>query len=82
MHNVPVPVNNHIPYQALPGRQPHLLPPLEGGHHGDLDVKSHGNLARVREIAAIATIEATIEQRLARSDKRNQIATIETKQAI
>ena len=31
MHNALVPINAHTPYQALLGRQPHLLPPLGGG---------------------------------------------------
>ena len=39
MHNAFTSINNHTPYQALLGRQPHLLPPFEGGYYGDLDVK-------------------------------------------
>ena len=34
MHNALVCINNHTPYQALLGRQPNLLPPLEGGYYG------------------------------------------------
>ena len=73
-------INNHTPYQALLGCQPHLLPPLEGGYYGDLDVKGGGgqhDLARVREIAAISIIEATAKQRLARGDKRQQVAALQ-----
>ena len=77
MHNALVCINNHTPYQALLGRQPHLLPPLEGGYHGDLDVKGQNNLARVREIAAVSIIEATAKQRLARGDKRQQVAALQ-----
>ena len=64
-------------YQALLGRQPHLLPQLGGGYFGDLDVKGQNNLARVREIVAVAIIEATIEVRLQRSDKHNQVVALE-----
>ena len=32
MHNALVCINQHIPYQALLGRQPNLVPPLEGGY--------------------------------------------------
>ena len=35
------------------------------------------NLARVREIAAVAIIEAAAKQRLVRYDKRNQIASLD-----
>ena len=62
MRNAFVCINNRTPCQALLGRQPSLLPPLEGGYYGDLDVKGQNDLARVREIAAIATIEATAKQ--------------------
>ncbi|MEM7304697.1 MAG: TIGR04211 family SH3 domain-containing protein, partial [Pseudomonadota bacterium] len=44
-----------------------------------LDVKGQNNLARVREIAAIAIIEATAKQRLARGDKRQQVAALQIK---
>ena len=64
MHNAIVCINNHTPYQALLGRQPSLLPPLEGGYHGDLDVKGQKEIARVREFAAISVIEATAKQRV------------------
>ena len=77
LHNALVCINQHTPYQALLGRQPHLLPPLEGGYHGDLDVKGQNNLARVREIVAIAITEATAKQRLQRGAKGNQVGAIE-----
>ena len=73
MHNALVSSNNHTFDQALLGRQFHLLPPLEGGYNGDLDIKGQHNLAHVREIVAVATIEATPNQRSFRGDKRNQI---------
>ena len=34
MHDVFGSINSHTPYQVLFGRQPHPLPPLEGGYHG------------------------------------------------
>ena len=43
MHDALASINNHTPYQALLGRQPHLLPPLEGGYYGDLGVKGQNN---------------------------------------
>lgn len=39
VHGVLVRINEHAAYQAFLGRQPHLPHPLEGGCHGDLDVK-------------------------------------------
>ena len=59
MHNALVCINNHTPYQALLGRQSHLLPSLKGGCYGNLDVKGQNNLARVSEIAAAGTIRGT-----------------------
>ena len=73
MHNALTSINNHIPYQALLGRQPHLLPQLGGGYFGGLDVRGQNNLAMVREIVAVAIIEATAKQRLARRDYHKQI---------
>ena len=54
MHNALVLINNHTLYQAVLGREPHLLPPLEGGYHGYLDVNGQHDLARTGEIAAVA----------------------------
>ena len=56
------------------GRQPHLLLPLEGGYLEDFDVRGQNDLAGVREIAAVAIIEATVEARLRRGDYHKQIA--------
>ena len=72
MHNALTSINNHTPYQALLGRQPHLLPPLEGWYFGDLDVRGRNNLARVRETAAVVIIEAIAKARLARGDYHKQ----------
>ena len=77
MRNAFVCINNHTPYQVLLGRQPHLLPPLEGGYYGDLDVTGQHNLARVKEIAAISIIEPTAKQRFARGDKRQQVVALQ-----
>ena len=73
MHNAPTCINNHTQYQALLGRHPICYPHLEGGYFGDLDVRGQNDLARVREIAALAPIEATTEQRLARGDYHKQV---------
>lgn len=35
-------------------------------YHGDLDTKGQNNLVRVREMVAVAIIETTVKQRLAR----------------
>ena len=61
-------INAHTPYQASLGRQPHLLPLLEGGHHGDHDVTGQNNIARVGEIAGVAIHEAIARQMFARGD--------------
>ena len=73
-----MPINGRTPCQALLGRQPHLLAPFEGGYFGDFDVNGQNNLARVRDIAVVSIIEPTAKQRLARGDKRNMIAAMET----
>ena len=78
MHKAFVPINAHTPYQALLGIRPHSVQPLEGGHHGDLDIKGQIDHARVREFVAGAIIEATAKQRLARGGKRNKVASMET----
>ena len=75
-------INSSTPYQALLGRQPAMLPPLEGGHagqchdHARVETNEH-NRARVREIAAINIIEATAQQRLERVDRSNSRPAIE-----
>ena len=69
-------VNTSTPYNALLGRQPAMLPPLEGGHSGEIDSMARAETnahdhARVREVAAINIIEATAHQRLERVDRSN-----------
>lgn len=62
MHNAFVPFNNQTVYQASLGRQPHPSQFLEGGYHGDPDAEGQHNLARAREIVAVAAIVATVGQ--------------------
>lgn len=69
MYNALISITDHTPYRALFRRQPALLPPLEGGYHGDLDATGQNKPARVMKIAAVAIIEATAKQRLARGDR-------------
>ena len=76
MKNALTVINSSTPYQALFGRQPAMLPPLEGGHPGQVLAQSRvetnsKNEARVREVAAINIIEATAEARLERVDRYN-----------
>lgn len=73
MHDVWACMGNRIPYQALFGRQPNLFPPFEEGYYGDLDVGGQNDLARVREIAAVARIQATAKQHWQRGDHHRQI---------
>lgn len=77
MHNAFVYINDHTPYQAVSVRQPHILPPLEGGYFRGLDVQGQNNLARVTEIVNVSVIEAISKMRLARGDKRNQVPFVE-----
>lgn len=77
MHKASVCISNHTFDLALLGRQPHFLPALGGGYYGDVDGTGHNGFARVREIAAIAIIQATAKQRLARGDKRNHVVAME-----
>ena len=76
MHDSLTVINNSTPYQALLGRQPAMLHPLEGGHSGQVESQSRletntRHHARVREIAAMNIIEATARARLVRADKHN-----------
>ena len=69
-------INGSTPYQALIGRQPAMLPPMEGGHTGQVQSMARGatqvrHEARVREVAAMNIVEATARQRLARADRHN-----------
>ena len=68
-------VGTATPYQALYGRNPIMLPPMEGGSVGQL----HGDggdpdtlsrhQARVREVACAAIIEASAHARLQRAQR-------------
>ncbi len=86
MKNALTSVNGSTPYQAVLGRQPAMLPPLEGGYLGQID-DSHSRAgtnarqqARVREIAACAIIEATAKARLQRADRHHTRAAVELRQ--
>lgn len=72
IHNALISINNDTPYQALLGRQSHFLPPVEGGYHGGLDQRGQNNLVSVREIVAVAIVEAIATQRIQRDDTRKQ----------
>ena len=76
MKNALTVINTSTPYQALLGRQPAMLPPMEGGHLGQVtDIARPGTdakcQARVREVAAINIIEATAKARLERANSTN-----------
>ena len=79
-------VGNATPYQALFGRQPTLLPPVEGGSSGQLDGSrvNPGTLskhyARVRECACQNIIEASAKARLARAQTHRTRSAIEFKE--
>ena len=68
-------VNRVTPYLAAFGRQPPMLPPIEGGFLGEIDdslarpesIIRHQ--ARVREIATISMVEATAKARMERADR-------------
>ena len=68
-------INNATPYQALFGRQPAMLPPIEEGSVGALEdsrpspgTKSRHH-QRVRETAACNIIEANAKARVERGDR-------------
>ena len=76
MKNALTNINGSTPYQGILGRQPSMLPPLEGGHCGQyVDQARPGSCAkseaRIRELAAINIVEATAQARLARADRHN-----------
>ena len=85
MHNSLIVINDSTPYRALFGRQPALLPPLEGGYHEQRSGQTHHDLspldqkdvARVRELSASAIIEATAQHRLERADRHNTHSALE-----
>ena len=75
-------INGSTPYQALYGRQPCMLPPLEGGHLGEVAslARKETNArseARVREIAAMNIIESTAQARLSRAFRTHTRGAIE-----
>jgi len=82
MHNSLTVINSSTPYQALLGRQPAMLPPLEGGTTGQVESLARPetnarNEARVREMAAINIIESIAKDRLDRAHKSKSRPAIE-----
>ena len=89
MYNALICINGSTPYQALYGRQPPMLPPLEGGYIEESELKSSGvsktdlsrsaprDQARVREIGAGAIIEATALKRLERADPHKTVPAVQ-----
>ena len=85
MKNALTVVNTSTPYQALFGRQPALLPPLEGGYNGSIvdQARPHTDArsqSRVREIAAANIIEATAQMRTERANKHNTRPAVELRE--
>ena len=66
-------INTSTPYQAVLGRQPQMLPPLEGGYLHERDPSlirpgaMHRHEARVREIACTNIIEHHAKRRVERA---------------
>ena len=76
MKNALTNINGSTPYNGVLGRQPAMLPPMEGGHGGQIVDQSRPetsakNEARIRELAAINIVEATAQKRLERADRHN-----------
>ena len=77
MKNALTTINESTACHALLGRQPALLPPLEGGYTASLqdDLSGRGDLywhqARIREIAAGNIIEAIARARMDRAVRHN-----------
>ena len=75
MKNALTVINTSTPYQAVLGRQPAMLPPLEGGHVQEYDDETQGpnselrHQAKVRELAAINMIEVLAKWRIQRASK-------------
>ena len=74
MKNAMVVINGATPYQSLLGRQPAMLPPLEGGHLGQVDSHARPETgarfhARIREIGTISVVQAAARDRAARADR-------------
>lgn len=82
MKNSVTVVNKHTPYQALLGRQPAILAPLECGHIGQVDSQSRletnsKHEARIRYITACGIIEGCAAERLKRVHRSKTRAAIE-----
>jgi hypothetical protein len=77
-------INDSTPYQAVMGRQPSILPPLEGGYNGSLvDDQSRPEsdcrgVSRTRELAACNIIESTARMRMERANKHKTRPAVET----
>jgi len=76
-------INDSTPYQAVLGRQPSILPPLEGGYNGSLvddqarpETGCRGT-TRVREIAACNIIETVARARMERAHKHKTRKAVE-----
>ena len=76
-------INGSTPYNAVLGRQPQLLPPLEGGYLNEADGSlnrpgsEHRYTARVREVAAQNMIEYVAKQRIERANRGKTQAPLE-----
>ena len=75
-------VNESTPYNALLGRQPLMLPPMEGGHTGQYDSMARietnsRNEARVREVAMSNIVEGLAKSRVERADRHKTRGAIE-----
>ena len=78
-------VNTSTPYQAVLGRQPAMLPPLDGGHLGQVESMARPETnarfeARVREVAAVNIIESLAVARLDRASRSKTRGAIELSQ--
>ena len=66
-------INTSTPYNAVLGRQPPMLPPIEGGYRNEMDEAlnrpgaRHRHEARVREIACTNIIEYNAKKRVERA---------------
>ena len=86
MKNAMTVINTSTPYQAVLGRQPAMLPPIEGGHNAEFDDKLQSQLssqrhhARVREVAAINMIEVLAKMRMQRADRSRSRGAINLKE--
>ena len=68
-------IHDSAPNQAVLGRQPSILPPLEAVCTGECaDTRSN---ARVRKVAAANILEATAQQRLERANRHKSRPSLE-----